>query len=428
MAAVKEERGRHVRRRRVPRPARVQLPRRRGKRDAAQKLRGISRKHKDRLLEKLSRQVSELQNHLHHRNETASSGGRGRDSPVLSIDLSRELFSEGEGEAEALTPAPPNFNLTLSTNVKEPVVPKSAPEHLEALKKIQRFDDTEWSGIRYAETQKLFSCSPGFVELECNDEVKALDTSRQLQLSERSYAALTLALLKQKEALQVGIRDFLSWARDSDNLNYDSIMEKINENLLGGDFHKISTDTLQLVCGRRADAVEQRRDSILASTKDPLIKSALRKIPPTCSFLFEPVSFCTAIEKAGGVKKAFWLQPKAYSNKAGAQPAPSGTPRYPAQGTTTYTPAQGGNKVRNQAPAQGKTCCQSCYRDNHHGEHTYYKERDARQSYQSRSRDSFRGRGTGQTKRGHRFPSRGGSGKRHGSPSNRDKPTNKRKY
>ncbi|KAJ8727632.1 hypothetical protein PYW07_001751 [Mythimna separata] len=45
--------------------------------------------------------------------------------------------------------------------------------------------------------------------------------------------------------------------------------------------------------------------------KDPLMKASLKKIPPTCTNLFNAEKFTAAVEKAGGVRKCFWPLKKA---------------------------------------------------------------------------------------------------------------------
>lgn len=78
----------------------------------------------DCLLESLSKQVSDLQNHLYYHNSPAE---RERDNrPIIDLDISRDLFS-GDFESRTSTPAPFDFNINISTNVKEPAVPKTTP-------------------------------------------------------------------------------------------------------------------------------------------------------------------------------------------------------------------------------------------------------------------------------------------------------------
>ncbi|KAJ8733705.1 hypothetical protein PYW07_014256 [Mythimna separata] len=69
--------------------------------------------------------------------------------------------------------------------------------------------------------------------------------------------------------------------------------------------------TLQIICGHRAEILQMRRDCVTKQAKDPLMKASLKKIPPTCTNLFNAEKFTAAVEKAGGVRKCFWPLKKA---------------------------------------------------------------------------------------------------------------------
>lgn len=99
-----------------------------------------------------------------------------------------------------------------------------------------------------------------------------------------------------------------------------------------GNYNKISGDLLQLACGHRADIIEQRRDAILKSVKDKFMRSNLRKIPPSSSFLFNKEAFSSAIEKAGGAGKVFWPLRNAQKSSWAAAQAGSSSIKVPAQG------------------------------------------------------------------------------------------------
>lgn len=160
-----------------------------------------------------------------------------------------------------------------------------------------------------------------------------------------------MAVVKQQEIFQEGFRDFLSWARSPKNLSYDKIYEKINEIFTKGEYSKVSNDILQMACGHRADLIDQRRSKILACVKDPLVKTMLRKIPPTCHNLFAAEQFSSALEKVGGVRKVFWAK----SNKQAAQA--NVTKLQPAQGCSRHynSPAQG--DLHSHCGSRPQICC-----------------------------------------------------------------------
>ncbi|KAF9795754.1 hypothetical protein SFRURICE_006926 [Spodoptera frugiperda] len=205
-----------------------------------------------------------------------------------------------------------DFTFDIETKLKEPSVPKTPENLLKMLLDVQRLGSFAWSEVRYSDTQKLYNHSPGFIDLDTNEEIKMYDTLRHLAHADKSYAAITFCILKQKESLQEAIRNLLLWAK-STQVNYDNLSGKVEELFQKGDLHKISSDLLQLVCGHRAESIEMRRDAITTQIRDPLVKASLNRIPPTSTHLFSPDLFATALEKAGGVRKAFW-PPKSESH------------------------------------------------------------------------------------------------------------------
>lgn len=238
----------------------------------------------------------------------------------VSADVSGELYADNEANTRSESVC--TFDLPLSTVLKEPSIPKSSANHVELLNSIQHFNTHDWDNVRYAEVQKQYCSSPGFTYLETNDEIKPYDKYNSLALIERGFAAITHALIKQNEAVQIGFKSLIEWASLSGQITPTGLQEKINDIFVKGSFQKISSDVLQLACGHRAEIVQQRRDNILRSVKDPFLKASLRKIPPTCESMFQKESFSSAIEKAGGVTKSFWPPRAPTQNKAAAQAQP----------------------------------------------------------------------------------------------------------
>ncbi|KAG7297721.1 hypothetical protein JYU34_018439 [Plutella xylostella] len=272
----------------------------------------------------------------------------------VSVNVSGELFSDDDNDKRPADPCA-NFELPLSTVLKEPSVSKSSKDHIELLNSAQHFNTPEWCDVRYSDVQKSYCSTPGFVELECNDEVKPFDRFPNLVISERSYAALTQALLKQRDATQASFQALLKWASETNELSSSTIKDKVNEIFIEGKFNKISGDLLQLTCGHRADTIEQRRDGILRYVKDKYVRSNLRKIPPTCDSLFSKDMFTSAIEKAGGMNKVFWPSrgPSQKTNWPAAQAGPSSA-EPPAQGYQPDLPkAYYGRPAYSMPPAQG---------------------------------------------------------------------------
>lgn len=295
----------------------------------------------------------------------------------VSLDVSGELYKN----TEVPSTVPQDFSLSINTVLKEPTMPKSNTNDLELLKSIQHFDSDSWCEVRYSDVQKKYCSTPGFTELECNDELKPYEKFNNLALVERGFAAITQGLLKQHETAENGFKTFLAWLRSSEVVDMASVEIKIKEIFSQGEYQKVTNDLLQLTCGHRADLVQQRRDAILRSVKDKFVKSTLRKIPPTCENLFKADVFSSALEKHGGINKTFWpvkpctsvkpppvAQTNSFqkSNKLPAQGmpnfmAPSGSRMPPAHGVPYYSmiPAQGIFPYVNQPfmprfPSQGQ--------------------------------------------------------------------------
>lgn len=259
------------------------------------------------MMDKLFKEMGELRKHVF----TSSNIEKVNDDHVsMCSDVSGELYEqhnitdERSVIDECQTPDH-DFTFDIETKLKEPSVPKTPDSFLKMLSDVQRFGSSSWSEVRYADTQKLYNHTPGFVDLEANDEVKTYDTLRNLAHADKSYAALTYCVLKQKDSLQESIRNLLSWAKNT-NVNYENLSTKVDEFFQKGDLHKTSSDLLQLVCGHRAESIEMRRELITSKVRDPLVKSALNRIPPSNNFLFDSEPFTKVLEKAGGVRKAFW--------------------------------------------------------------------------------------------------------------------------
>lgn len=281
-------------------------------------------------------------------------------------------ISDGLDREEWASPTPyineqsTEFNLSLSTKVKEPTIPPACSEYLNLLKDIQRLGHDDWSSVRYADVQKQYQRFPGFTALEANDEIRRFDSSRSNVNLDRAFSSITFALLKQREILEREFRSFFAEARESNGFTYERLHEKITNIFANGEYIKTYNDTLQLVCGHRAEAIQHRREAILSAVKEPYIKDIFRKIPPSTSHLFDAGQLSTALEKAGGVKNSFWQKDRYYTApqtgpgpsqvldstvKPNGRPAPAPRPAAP-RGPPARGPFRGG-RGRSHAPRHG---------------------------------------------------------------------------
>lgn len=305
----------------------------------------VARKRDTHLLEKLSKDINDLRrNFAQAENFRENNSTPNNNNCDVLSDVSRDLYDccASQGSASPPRTAMPatdmNFSFDIQTKIKEPTVPRTPDAYINIFNEVQRFDSDTWAEIRYADTQKLYNHAPGFSELETNEEVKAYDTLRHLAYSDKSYAALTFCVLKQKELFCDSIRNLITWSRTAD-ASLSDLDGKINEFFLKGDFHKVSSDLLQMTCGHRAEVIEMRRDMILKNVRDPLIKATLNKVPPSNTHIFNSEKFTAALEKAGGIRKTFW---PANKSSSASRAKSANAPRLPSQGTAAhYVPSRG---------------------------------------------------------------------------------------
>jgi hypothetical protein len=198
--------------------------------------------------------------------------------------------------------------------VKDPLYPVSDEKRLKILGALQRFNSKEWHSIRFAEAQKKYLSTPGFVELNINEEIKRFESPNnedyRLYLLERSFAAMTNAILIQKEELRNNLQQLINWSGQKDTeLTASSLFSKVEQLFdKNSAIMKVSDDILQIVCGRRADFVRLRRDSLLKQISDEYISAGLEKIPPSTEDLFDSNTLCNYLQKIGGVDKLAFRQ------------------------------------------------------------------------------------------------------------------------
>lgn len=196
----------------------------------------------------------------------------------------------------------------LSVTVKEPTVTVAIPERVSKLAALQRFDSPDWNAVRYIDTQKKYVASPGFVELKVNEELKRFDdpmASSSWSKMERSFAALSNAVMAQNELVNSALQNLIDWsARPDSQLSPTTLYDKLKE-LFGSDsgYKSASHDILQIICGKRAEVLEQRRRSILRNLKVKYMRDDIEKLPPSSEYMFAPQSLASYVQKIGGIDK-----------------------------------------------------------------------------------------------------------------------------
>lgn len=204
-------------------------------------------------------------------------------------------------------------------------------KRLKLLCDLQHFNSPTWQHIRYSKALHEMVAQPGFCNLKVNEELCCLNKGKDfLAPTELVIAALTNALLYQRELLQSGLQGIIDWAhKDSAELNPNNLFAKISETFgQSSSSYKLSEQALQIVCGKRAECVEIRRQKLIAEIPDKNIQTALLNIPPSEEFLFEKNKLSSLIHSLGGPH--FWLsQPQNYKKdrsnlkRKSSEPIPS---------------------------------------------------------------------------------------------------------
>lgn len=198
---------------------------------------------------------------------------------------------------------------SLHTSLKDTGVNRTDPELFELINSLQLFGSSDWNNINFIETQKSYLSKPGFVELETNDDLKPFDKNKFLPSCERTLAAVSNAILLQRGILQRNVAYLLSYVKDSQTISYDDFSNKVNALFCEDkDYNKISNDIMQIICGKRASIINNRRTELMKPMQITYTVDKFKKIPPSSEFLFEPESFSKLLEKEGGPSKVFAKQ------------------------------------------------------------------------------------------------------------------------
>ncbi|XP_011313163.1 uncharacterized protein [Fopius arisanus] len=205
----------------------------------------------------------------------------------------------------------------LKTDVDENKAIKPAvPKRLETLASLQRLNTPVWKEVRFSKALRYFQAYPGFTDLKINEELCHLDKRRDsVAPTERVLASLANAVLEQKELLQEGLQEVVNWTSNNPTeLNPDTLFHRLAstfgpESKMASNF----TQILQIICGKRAECVEIRRERLLAEVQNKNVQAAMRKIPPSVDYLFGKDSLNPLIQSLGGPQN--WLGTPSYATK-----------------------------------------------------------------------------------------------------------------
>lgn len=193
------------------------------------------------------------------------------------------------------------------------VIPAANSERLKELHKLQHFDSQAWKGIRYKSTLQSYAATPGFVSLKVNEELCHFNkTQDYLASAENMLAGLTNAELEYRDLLKQSMQDLVNWAAaNPTELNASSLFDKVSS-LFGpsSTIHKCSEKKMQLICGRRSECIEIRRERILKEINNANLIASLRNVPPSAEYLFSREGLTPLIQSLGGSQS--WLNTPNY--------------------------------------------------------------------------------------------------------------------
>lgn len=252
----------------------------------------------------LSQQVAFLTNMISKNNDVSNSSKEHVQIAVDSNDLNLRRPTVSVSQINQLNLSDP------STIVKDPLYARANENYVKKLIELQRFKCDDWYAVRFTDAQKKYLATPGFVELNVNDSLKRFEAATlrddpRSYLLERSFAGLTNALLSQKEELHKTLQTLVDWANESkQTLTPNTLFDKI-EYLFSKEssYSKVTDDLLQIVCGRRADCITSRRDTLLRQIPEEFHRDVLYKIPPSEETLFDDNLVQNYLQKIGGADK-----------------------------------------------------------------------------------------------------------------------------
>lgn len=232
------------------------------------------------------------------------------------------------------------------------IIPLANKERLEELARLQQFDTPAWQGIRYKKALQSSLAQPGFIGLKINEELCHFNKSKDyLASTEQLLAGLSNSILEQRQLLKTGLQDLVDWASEnSNNLNFNTLFDKIT-NLFGpgSATYKNLETTMQIICGKRAECIEVRRDRILKEISNINLKTTLQKIPPSREYLFSREALQPVIASLGGSQ--MWLNTPNYLKDKRSVPSYQISKKVPRSSYKAHRPEKRQNtKFRKDQP------------------------------------------------------------------------------
>ncbi|CAH0731537.1 unnamed protein product, partial [Brenthis ino] len=283
-------------------PEKEEPPRKKSKRDAQVTV--------DLRIDALYEQVSFLTNLIMHQQCASSSNTNVTAKTTDVIEQPEQNNDDFLTNPCSITPKSLDLGFCKTDFDEKKVLKPADEQRLNQLIKLQHFNTSTWQHIRYKKALADMLAFPGFCNLKINEEICCLNKGKDfLASTEEIMAAITNALLYQRQLLQSGLQEIVNWSHNNPTeLTSNNLFNKISE-MFGNSSpsYKLSEQTLQIVCGKRAECIETRSKRLISEISDKSIQAALVNIPPSEEFLFEKTQLMSLVQSLGGPH--YWLSP-----------------------------------------------------------------------------------------------------------------------
>jgi hypothetical protein len=231
-------------------------------------------------------------------------------SPVVTNYQPMLIPDSGETEVYATTAADRAYQSNATTNAStgfsfkphtveaETKYSKADPLLAQQAKDCQRLGTESWQNIRYKDVQKQFQATPVFSALKVNNQLAGSTPNwtsvTVLERYDLTLGAITNGLLQQRKIFEELCENLPS-----------ELKQKVGEEFLAtnSSFRKSSDALLQYVCGRRAEVIQQRRDTY--KIKNKVLHEVIHSIPPSETHLFKEPELSQTVKDQGGIHKFF---------------------------------------------------------------------------------------------------------------------------
>lgn len=191
---------------------------------------------------------------------------------------------------------------------KNKVIKPAVQERVQIIKEMQQFGQPSWKQVRYSKALQNFTAAPAFRDLKINDELCHFNKDKDyLMGTERVMAALSNVALEQRELVRTGLQEIVDWAfKAPQELNPTALFDKLTRVFgAGSHYSKNVEEGLQIVCGKRAECIEIRRERLLQEITNRNIQTAIRNVPPSEEYLFDKEILLQVVHSLGGPQT--WL-------------------------------------------------------------------------------------------------------------------------